>query len=97
MCFFIWTNLSVQPLLFFSGRKRCYPRKDSPLERNTLQTILSNYETCNIYSADEFGFYYQTLPQKTLNLKKEKYAGRKFSKICLTGLAAVSENATSKE
>ena len=38
------------------------------------------------------GFFYQALPQKTLNLKKEKYAEGKHSKILLTELAAESIN-----
>ena len=48
------------------------------------ETTLQTYEACDIYNADEFGLFYQLLPQKTLNLKKkkkEKCAGSKYSKI----------------
>ena len=44
----------------------------------------------HIYNADEFGLFYQALPQKTLDLKKEKCSGGKHSKIRLTGMAAAS-------
>ena len=81
----------MQTLLFFRGGKRSYRRNVGTLERKHF-TILSNYETCNIYNVDEFGIFYQVLPQKTLNLKKEKCAGGQHSKTCLTGLAAVSMN-----
>ena len=48
------------------------------------------FELCNIYNADEFGLFYQALPQKTLHLKIEKCSGGKHRKIRLTGLAAAS-------
>lgn len=53
-------------------------------KETTSQTICSNYETCNIYSTNEFGFFY--LASKTLNLKKEKCAGGRHNKVRLTGL-----------
>ena len=53
-----------------------------------LPTILSRYPLENIFNADEFGLFYQCLPNKTLHLKGEKCSGRKHSKIRLTGLAA---------
>ena len=61
---------SLQSLLIFRGRKRCYRRNVGTLEKTILKTILSNYETCNIFSVDEFDLFNQALPQKTLNLKK---------------------------
>ena len=54
----------------------------------TLPTILSLYPLENIFNADEFGLFYQCLPNKTLHLKGEKCSGGKHSKIRLTGLAA---------
>ena len=62
----------------------------APWKETTLPTILSNYERSDIYNADEFGIFYQALPQKTLDLKKEKCSGGKHSKISLTGMAAAS-------
>ena len=52
-----------------------------------LPTLLSNYGLENIYSAEEFGLFYQSLPDKSYQLKIEKYSGGKHSKIKITGLA----------
>ena len=54
----------------------------------TLPTILSRYPLESIFNADEFGLFYQCLPNKTLHLKWEECSGGKHSKIRLTGLAA---------
>ena len=40
------------------------------------------------FNADEFGLFYQCLPNKTLHLKGEKCSGGKHSKIRMTGLAS---------
>ena len=42
----------------------------------------------DIYNADEFGLFYQQLPTKSFHLKSERCARGKFSKVCLTDLAA---------
>ena len=60
----------------------------APWTETTSPTILSRYSLENIFNADEFGLFYQCLPNKTLHLKGEKCSGRKHSKIRLTGLAA---------
>ena len=60
----------------------------APWTETTLRTILSRYPLENIFNADEFGLFYQRLPNKTLHLKAEKCSGGKYSKIRLTGLAA---------
>ena len=60
----------------------------APWTETTLSTILSGYPLENIFNADEFGLFYQCLPNKTLHLKGEKCSGGKHSKIRLTGLAA---------
>ena len=60
----------------------------APWTETTLPTILSRYPLENIFNADEFGLFYQCLPNKTLHLKGEKCSGGKHSKIRLTGLAA---------
>ena len=41
-----------------------------------------------IYNTDEFGGFYQQPPTKSFHLKGEWCAGGKFSKVCLTGVAA---------
>lgn len=56
----------------------------------TLPTLLSNYKLEDIYNADEFGLFYQCLPNKTYHLKSEKCSGGKHSKVRLTGLAAAN-------
>ena len=57
-------------------------------EESILPTILSNYELRDIYNADDFGFFYKALPDKSLQLKSEKCVGGKHSKVRLTDLAA---------
>ena len=54
------------------------------LTETTLPAILSRYPLENIFSADEFGLFYQCLPNKTLYLKGEKCSGGKHNKIRLT-------------
>ena len=56
----------------------------------TLPTLLSNCKLEDIFNADEFGFFYQCLPNKTLYLKSKKCSGGKNSKIRITGLAAAN-------
>ena len=60
----------------------------APWTETTLPTTLFRYSLENIFNANEFGLYYQCLPNKTLHLKGEKCSGRKHSKVRLTGLAA---------
>ena len=56
----------------------------------TLPTLLSNYKLEHIFNADEFGLFYQCLPNKTLHLKSEKCSGSKNSKIRITALGAAN-------
>ena len=56
----------------------------------TLPTLLSNYSLENVYNADEYGLFFQCLPNKFSQLKTEKCSGGKHSKIRITGLAAVN-------
>lgn len=59
-------------------------------EQTTLPAILSSYNLADIYNADEFGLFYQALPEKSLHLKSEKCVRGKHSKIRLTGMAAAN-------
>ena len=59
-------------------------------DETKLPTLLSNYGLENIYNADEFGLFYQCLPDKLYQLKTEKCSGGKHSKIKITGLAAAN-------
>ena len=62
----------------------------SSWSETTLPIILSNYKLENIFNADEFGLFYQCLPDKTYHLKGEKYSQGKKRKFRLTGVAAAS-------
>ena len=56
----------------------------------SLLTLLSNYELRDIYNADEFGLFYEYLPNKTYQLKPETWSGGKLNKIHITGLAVAN-------
>lgn len=62
----------------------------SSWNETTLPTILSNYKLEDTFNADEFGLFYQCLPEKTYHLKGEKCSGGKKSKLRFTGMAAAS-------
>ena len=62
----------------------------APWTETMLPTNLSRYPLENIFNADEFGLFYQCLPNQTLHSKGEKCSEGKHSKIRLTGLAAVN-------
>ena len=55
-----------------------------------LLTLLSNYGLENNYNTDDFGLFYQCLPEKFYQLKTEKCSGGKYIKIRITGLAAAN-------
>ena len=52
----------------------------SSWSETTLPTILSNYKLEDIFNADEFGLFYQCLPDKTYHLKGEICSGGKKAK-----------------
>ena len=57
--------------------KSCTTEMTGPSKKN-LTTILSSYKLEDIFNADEFGFFFQALPNKTPELKGEKCSGEKF-------------------
>ena len=57
------------------------------MDRDYITSHPLRYPLENIFNADEFGLFYQFLPNKTLHLKGEKCSGGKHSKDRLTGLA----------
>jgi len=67
--------------------KSVTPEMISSWNETTLPTILSNYKLEDIFNADEFGLFYQCLPDKTYHLKGEKCSGGKKSKDRFTGMA----------
>ena len=56
----------------------------------TLPTLLTNYKLQDIYNADEFGLFFQCLPNKTYHFKAEKCSGGKNSKVRITGHVAAN-------
>ena len=74
-----------------SGKsKSVTPEMVNAWSETSLPTLLSNYDLKDIYSADEFGLFYQCLPNKTYQLKSEKWYEGKLSKIRITGMAAAN-------
>ena len=55
-----------------------------------LPIIFSGYPLKDIFNADEFGLFYQTLSRKTMHSKGHKCSNGKHCKASLTGLAAVN-------
>ena len=60
------------------------------LSETSLTILFSNYDLKDFYNADEFGLFYQFLPNKTFELKSEKCYGGKLSKLRITGMAAAN-------
>ena len=71
------------------------PEMTASWSETYLPTILSKYELKDIYNADEFGLFYQALPDRSLYYKGERCNGGKHSKVRLTGL--VAGNATGEK
>ena len=55
-----------------------------------LPMILSRYNLQGIFNADEFGLFFQVVPNRTLKLKGKKCTGGKCSKVRLTGISTAS-------
>ena len=74
-----------------SGESRSVtPEMVNVWSETSLPTLLSNNDLKDIYNADEFGLFYQFLPNKTYQLKSEKCYGGKLSKIRITSMAAAN-------
>ena len=56
----------------------------------SLPTLLSQYKLEDIYNADEFGLFYQCMPENSMHLKSESFIGGKHSKVRLTGMPVAS-------
>ena len=70
--------------------KSITPEMVNAWSETSLPTLLSNYDLKDIYNVDEFGLFYQCLPNKTYQLKSEKRYRGKLSKIRITGMAAAN-------
>ena len=57
----------------------------------SLPTLLYNYDLKDIYNADEFGLFYQCVPNKTYQLKSGKCSGGKLSKVRITGIVSAND------
>ena len=57
--------------------KSVTPKMVNAWSETSLPTLLSNYDLKDIYNADEFRLFYQCLPNKTYQLKLEKFYGGK--------------------
>ena len=64
----------------------------APWLENTQSTILSQYPLQDIFNKDEFGLFYQCVPNRTYHFKNKKSTGDKHSKVCLTGMTAGNVN-----
>ena len=60
----------------------------APWNETTLPTLLSKYDIKDIFNADEFGLFYQCLPNTTYHFKSQTCSGGKNSKVRLTGMTA---------
>ena len=60
----------------------------APSNETTLPTLLSKYDLKDSFNADEFGLFYQCLPNKAYPFKGQTFPGGKNSKVRLTGMAA---------
>lgn len=67
-----------------SGKMKCY------------RMILEEYEAENVYNADEFGLFYNILPNRSLVHKSEECKGSKLKKDRLTVLVAANSTRTDK-
>ena len=84
-----WKNRHNVVFRAISGEERlCTEEMTASWAQTQLSTILSRYDLRDIYNADEFGLFYQQLPTNSFQLKGERCAGGKFSKVRLTVLAA---------
>ena len=56
----------------------------------SLPTLLHNYDLKDNYNADEYGLFYQCVPNKSYQLKSEKCSGGKLSKVRIAGMTSAN-------
>ena len=71
-------------------KKSCKPEMTAYWKETYLPTILSRYKMQNIFNPDEFVFFLEKLPNKTLELKGEICTGGKHSKVRFTEMNVTS-------
>ena len=65
------------------GESKSVTKIVTPWNKTTLPTLLSKYDLKYIFNADEFGLFYQCLPNKMYHFKGQKCSGGKNSKVRL--------------
>ena len=61
-----------------------------------LPSLLNEYEARDIFNADETGFFYRCLPDKSLSFKGQQCSGGKKSKKRITVMVACNSNGSKK-
>ena len=84
--FFFSVSISFKTIL--GETKWINEKMTTPWLETTLPTILSWYTLQDVVNADEFGLFYQCVPNKTYHFKDEMRTGGKHSKVRLTVMAA---------
>ena len=84
--FFFLLSISFKTIL--GETKWINEKMTTPWLETTLPTILSWYTLQDVVNADEFGLFYQCVPNKTYHFKDEMRTGGKHSKVRLTVMAA---------
>lgn len=73
---------------------------DMNVVNNWLTTVwpdlCKNYDSDNIFNADETGLFYKLTPDKTLKFQGERCAGGKLSKVRITVLVTANMSGTEK-
>lgn len=65
--------------------------------QSVLPTIISGYEKCNIYNADESGIFYKALPRGTFTVCGDQPTAGKLQKERLTALFLCNEDGSDKQ
>ena len=68
------------------------PDMTASWNETSLPTLLSKYSLENNYNADEFGLFFQCLPNKSFHLKSEECSGGKHSNIRMV-ISLIAANA----
>lgn len=94
------TILKAKDVILSSAKCGRSTSADAPEAATWLEKempkILTRYQPSEVYNADETGFFYQMLPNRTLALKGDRCHGGKQSKLHITALLCVNMDASDK-
>lgn len=65
--------------------------------RNVLPNLITDYEPCDIYNADESGLFYKAVPTGTMAVAGTKPTSTKLQKVRLTALFLTNQTGTDKQ